>query len=205
MADALADRLAPTGSLVHVWRIRLDETRHVPATAGETARASRFRFPQHAARYLAAHVALRMILARYTDTRLDFALREKGKPYLPMAPEVRFNLSHSNELALVAVALDREVGVDIEKLRPLPEFAAIAERFFPPDADKPERESDFFRCWTRVEAVLKARGVGLYSSSADPQGEWAVQEIDVGEDFAGAVAAEGSTIHVALYDYQEKL
>jgi 4'-phosphopantetheinyl transferase len=185
-----------------VWRIRLDQVRVPPATAGEAARAARFHAPVYAARYLAAHGALRAILARYTKVRLDFALREKGKPYLPMAPEVRFNLSHSHEMALVAVSLGVEVGVDVERLRPMPQFAAIAERFFPPSAERPAGEADFFRSWTRVEAVLKARGVGLYSSSSDPEGKWSVEEIDAGPGFAAAVAAEGTEIAVKMHDYQ---
>jgi len=191
-------------AVVHVWRIPLDDARVPPPTSGEEARAARFRTPLLASRYLAAHGALRAILARYTDARLDFALHEKGKPYLPMTPEVRFNLSHSNDKALVAVALGIEVGVDVEKLRPMPEFAAVAERFFPPGAELPVDEADFFRCWTRVEAVLKARGVGLYSSSSDPEGEWTVQAIDAGEGFAAAVAAEGDNFAVELHDYREE-
>src|SRR5947209_19706822 len=109
--------------MVSVWRVRLDDVTVPSPIAGELARAARIRSPQGAERYLKSHAALRDILSRYTTARLDFALREHGKPYLPLAPEVRFNLSHSHEMALVAVAIDREVGVDIEKLRPMPRFA----------------------------------------------------------------------------------
>ena len=198
-ADGRTGRCAP---LVDVWRIRLDEIKAPPPTAGEAARAAKFHTAILASRYLAAHGALRAILARYTTARLDFAVQEKGKPYLRLAPEVRFNLSHSHEVALVAVALEIEVGVDVEKLRPLPEFAAIAERFFPATADRPTDEADFFRCWTRVEAVLKARGVGLFDSSNDREGEWTLEEIDAGEGFAAAVAAEGTGIAVTVQDYR---
>jgi 4'-phosphopantetheinyl transferase len=151
---------------------------------------------------LKAHGSLRAILARYTSARLEFALREKGKPYLPLSPEVRFNLSHSHEMALVAVALDAEVGVDVEKLRPIPQFAAIADRFFPPGEEPPTDEADFFRRWTRVEAVLKARGVGLYGGAAgDLDERWTVEPVDAGEGFAAAVAAAGTEVSVKVYDY----
>src|SRR5204862_5234725 len=108
---------------------------HLPApapTPGEAARAARFRFEQHRRRYLRSHAALRAILRRYTDARLDFAVAEAGKPYLPAAPHLRFNLAHAQDLALVGVALDLEIGVDVERIRPLSDYAAIAERFFPP-------------------------------------------------------------------------
>jgi 4'-phosphopantetheinyl transferase len=144
---------------------------------------------------------MRDILARFTAAPLEFALQQHGKPHLPLSPELRFNLSHSHELALVAVALDREVGVDIERLRPLPRFAAVADRFFPPSEPAPTDETDFFRRWTRVEALLKARGVGLYGASTDPADEWTIEEIPVPNGFAAAVAAEGSGFTITVHDY----
>jgi 4'-phosphopantetheinyl transferase len=186
---------------IHVWRIRLDEVTVPAPTAGELARAARFRSPEIAARYLKSHGAMRDILSRCTDVPLEFALHEHGKPYLPHSPEVHFNLSHSHEMALVAVALDREVGVDIERFRPLPQFEKLADRFFPPSEPRPTDEADFFRHWTRVEALLKARGVGLYGASSEAEGEWTIEEIPVAAGFAGAVAAEGSGIVVELHDY----
>jgi 4'-phosphopantetheinyl transferase len=143
-----------------------------------------------------SHQALRAILETLTGARPEFALAEKGKPYLPGAPEVRFNLARSQELALVAVALGVDVGVDIERLRPLPEYATIAERFFPPSEREGLDERDFFRRWTRIEAKLKARGVGLYGAGAELGGEWTVEEIEAGEGFAAAVAVERAGMRV---------
>ena len=188
---------------VDVWRIALDTARVPPPTPGEAARSARFRTPQLADRYLKAHGAMRAILGRYTAMPLEFALHEKGKPYLPLSPDVRFNLSHSHEIALVAVALNKEVGVDVEKLRPMAEYAAIAGRYFPPAEPAPADEVEFFQRWTRVEAVLKASGEGLYGAAMEIPGEWAIQEIDAGPGFAAAVAAEGSDIKCKLHDYGE--
>jgi 4'-phosphopantetheinyl transferase len=188
---------------IHVWRIHLDKIKGPPPTAGETARAARFATPTLRRRYLRAHCALRDILRRFTDTRLDFALQEKGKPYLPNAPELQFNLSHSKQMALVAVALRIPVGVDIERLRPLAEHAAIAERFFPPGEASPIDARDFFRRWTRFEAILKAQGLGLYGAGAGLEGEWTVQELDAGPGFAAAVAAPGAGLTVVIHDYGE--
>src|SRR5215831_4929216 len=133
---------------IQVWRIRLDDAIVPPPTPGELARAARFRLPELAERYLKSHAALRDILSHCTDVPLDFALHQHGKPYLPLGPHIRFNLSHSHEMALVAVTLDHEVGVDIERLRPLPRFVELAERFFPPSEPRPANETDFFRQWT---------------------------------------------------------
>jgi 4'-phosphopantetheinyl transferase len=127
---------------------------------------------------------------------VELAVAGKGKPYLPGAPEVRFNLARSQELALVAVALGVDVGVDIERLRPLPEYEAIAERFFPPSEREGLDERDFFRRWTRIEAKLKARGVGLYGAGVELVGEWTVEEIDAGAGFAAAVAVERAGMRV---------
>jgi 4'-phosphopantetheinyl transferase len=112
-------------------------------------------------------------------------------------------------MALVGVALEVGVGVDIEFLRPIPEHAAIAERFFPPrDAQAlaatpaAEREGDFFRRWTRIEAMLKARGIGLYGAGAELEGAWTVCEIDAGDGFAAAAAAAGEGMRAVVHDFE---
>src|SRR5689334_15359214 len=88
----------------HVWRVPLDRVFELAPTAGEFARAARFRFERHKEEYLRSHAALRAILRRLTDSRLDFAIAAGGKPYLPAAPHLKFNLSHSQDMALVAAA-----------------------------------------------------------------------------------------------------
>jgi 4'-phosphopantetheinyl transferase len=197
-----------------VWRVRLDallEESLARPTAGEKARAARFYSAEARDHYLRSHRALRTILKRLTGARLQFAVTERGKPYLPAAPELRFSLSRSHGMALVAAALDIDVGVDVERVRPLPEYAAVADRFFPPsesaafaEAPPESREREFFRHWTRIEAMLKATGAGLYGAGTELGGPWTVREIDVGEEFAGAVAAFGEGIEVALYNFGEE-
>ena len=189
--------------MIEVWRVDLERPPALPPTRGEAARAARFATPELAARYLAAHAALRVILGRHTTAALHFAVAEKGKPYLVHAPEVRFNLSHSRGRALVAVAWGVEVGVDIEWIRPMERYGDLVERFFPPGAEQPVDEFDFFRCWTRLEALWKARGVGLHGAGAPAEGEWTVNEVDAGEGFAGAVAAEGCEAVVTIHDFGE--
>jgi 4'-phosphopantetheinyl transferase len=195
---------------VRVWRVRLDgpPPAELPApSAGEDLRAASFHTEAARERYLRAHRALRAVLARATDAPLHFAATEKGKPYLPDSPDLKFSLSHSHGMALIAAALDVDVGVDVERVRPIPECEAIAERFFPPSeaaafAAIPAtcREHEFFRRWTRVEAMLKARGVGLYGAGAELGGEWTIEEIGGCEGYAAAVAATGGGMTVIVED-----
>lgn len=189
----------------HVWRVPLREGMVLPPpTAGELARAARFRFDAPRLQYLRSHGALRAILGRLTAARLDFALTEHGKPYLPNEPRLKFNLSHSHEMALVGATQDVEIGVDVEHRRPMPDYAAMAERFFPPsEAGAVEDERDFFRRWTRIEAAVKATGVGLYGLGVEQMGEWTVVEIDAGEEYAAAVALPRAGIDVVAHDFGE--
>jgi 4'-phosphopantetheinyl transferase len=188
---------------VHVWRVRLNRRKASPPTVEETARAARFRTPALRRRYLRAHAALRAILGSVSDAPLEFALHENGKPYLASAPEIRFNLAHSREMALVVVVRDVEVGVDIERVRPLPMYAAIAQRYFPAGCAAPTGVRDFFRHWTRFEALLKAHGAGLYGAGATPAGEWTVTGIDAGPGFAAALAVQGSLPAIINHDFGE--
>ena len=94
--------------------------------------------------------------------------------------------------------------MDIERLRPLLEYAAIAERFFPPSEREVLGERDFFRRWTRVEAKLKARGVGLYGAGAELGGEWTAEPIDAGEGFAAAVAVERPGMRVVVSEWRNE-
>ena len=127
---------------VHVWSVRLDDA-SVDLDSGrellspdERERAARFHFEQHRRRYLIAHIALHEILGRYLQidpATLFFDLGSNGKPKLPTAlaaSGVEFNLSHSNEMALLAVNCIGELGVDIEYVKPDFKFQEIAERFF---------------------------------------------------------------------------
>jgi 4'-phosphopantetheinyl transferase len=181
---------------LHVWRVRLDLPAVLPPTPEETVRAERFLVAGKRQEFLRSHAALRAILGIS-----DFAVTGTGKPYLPGSPSTKFNLSHSGDRALVAVALDVEVGVDVERIRPMRDWQEIVERYFPPsEAAELDGEADFFRCWTRIEAVLKARGVGLYGAGSEREGEWTVEAIDVGPDYAAAVAAPLGGMKIMLHD-----
>jgi 4'-phosphopantetheinyl transferase len=180
----VAWRQPPTPPLgageVHVWRVALDveaDPLWTLLSADERQRAERFHRDEHRRRFVAAHAALRLILGTYLDATpemLAFELGEHGKPSLRRAPDqdgarLEFNLSHSADLALVAVTRDHPVGVDVERWSEV-EHLELAERFF----SRAERDAlralasvaeqldaGFFAAWTRKEAYLKATGHGI--------------------------------------------
>lgn len=138
----------------------------------EQRKAARFVFERDRRRYLAAHVQLRALLCMRcgtTPASLEFAEGEFGKPQLsPPLSGFSFNLSHSEDIAVVLIAERGEVGVDIEMLRPMPEALALAERNFSGAetadlrrVDPAQRDRAFLIGWTRKEACLKAIGSGL--------------------------------------------
>jgi 4'-phosphopantetheinyl transferase len=220
-----------SGDEVHVWRASLmrreDEmlTLLRSMSEDELRRADRFHFPRDRARFIAARGILRNILGRYTHTlpeRVRFGYNAYGKPELLNEggdSPLRFNLSHAGSVALFAVAAGREVGVDVETLREDFACAEVADRFFSRRevealAALPSRAivRAFYNCWTRKEAYVKARGMGLslpldcFDVSLAPgepaallatrgdesdAARWSLREMDVGATHVAAVAVEG--------------
>jgi 4'-phosphopantetheinyl transferase len=215
---------------VHVWRVSLapslDGVRGAEwLSTDEHERAAHFRFPHLRERFIAGRAALRAVLARYTGTapgELRFRYGARGKPALVndgsrAAP--RFNLSHSGDLALLAVARDRDLGVDLEQMRPLGDRAGVIRLFFSETEQAAHRllaadlhERSFFVGWTRKEAYIKARGDGMalaldrFAVSLDPTGpaallhvadatgepsRWALRDLQPGPGYAAALAVEG--------------
>lgn len=223
---------------VHVWRARLDQCEETLRrltrllSADERERAERFYFRRDRDHFAAARGALRTILGRYAAVApglLRFTYNAYGKPALSGGGPIRFNVSHSNGLALFAVTAGREVGVDLEHVRA--DFAGveIAASFFsarevaalralPP----PALAEAFFDCWTRKEAYIKARGEGLshplerftvslapgepaalLRTDDDPReaARWSLVELSPGEGFRAALAVEGATPALRCHDW----
>ncbi len=173
---------APRASrdVVHVWLAVLDRPADHVGTLSETLapdermRADRFHFEQDRSRFIVARAFLREILASYVrvePAQLRFEYGRSGKPELAQAMGVaglRFNMSHSDRLAIFAVTRDRAVGIDLERARVVPKAEHIAERFFSVREQSviqglPAliRDEAFLNGWTRKEAYLKATGDGL--------------------------------------------
>ncbi len=159
-----------------MWLIDAANSREPEAarliSAEERARAARFLRPALGARYIAAHAALRTLLAQRLGVRpdaLDFARNAFGKPSLPDCPDLAFNLSYSGRYALIGVAQGSAIGVDIEAVRVIedaddlmPLHYTASEQGYVRDAGREGRSAEaFLRIWTRKEACVKALGCGL--------------------------------------------
>ena len=166
-------------AVVSAWKVNLTEVVEIGPLSGilsldERARAARFLFERDRHRFAICRTALRMVLGQClaeAPERLVFRYGDHGKPELDAAWSERgidFNVAHSGEWGLIAVAQGRRIGIDIEQVRAGVAGPQIARRYFSP-AEVAELESlpeewqeeAFFRCWTRKEAYLKAVGCGI--------------------------------------------
>jgi 4'-phosphopantetheinyl transferase len=179
LTPSLAGSFQLASDEVHSWCASLDVPPETSArlyatlTFDERNRSARFRFERDQQRFIVAHGVLRDLLGRYLQSqpgRISYVYNAFGKPDL--SPEfgsrLKFNLSHSAGLALIAIAADSNVGVDLEYIRAQSDYAEIARRFFSAaEVDHlnalPRHlyAEAFFSCWTKKEAYLKACGEGL--------------------------------------------
>lgn len=224
-------RLKLQNDEVHVWRAFFRVTEPIPAcfrsilSPDELAKADRFYFAKDRGRSIVARAVLRLILSRYLDAepaRLRFCYNAFGKPALTTernADGLQFNVSHSDELAIIGVARGREIGVDVEHIREGLARDEIAKRFFSPSELEMLRAlpcdvqtRGFFNCWTRKEAYMKARGEGLslpleqFDVSVIPgepaallsgreskleASHWSLRDLPVQDSYAAAIAVQG--------------
>lgn len=230
-----------TSDEVHVWRAALDQAPSQidsylrTLAADERARAERFHFPKDREHLIVARGALRAILGFYLNRApecLSFSYSSHGKPALTLEPgddPIRFNISHSQGVALYAITCGREVGIDLECMRSDLEVEQIAERFFSRQEiatlralPAALRRYAFFLCWTRKEAYIKARGEGLSlpldqfdvslipgepaallctRPDSDEALRWSLQELTPGSPgYAAALAVEGEGWSLALWE-----
>jgi 4'-phosphopantetheinyl transferase len=187
---------------VHIWHVAFDDpgwpgSEELPPE--ERERAGGFLRPQAAERWLASRWMLRRVLAGYlgqAPSAIKIELGERGKPRLA-GNELQFNLSHSGDLALVAVSEDRSVGIDVERVRPGRDLLALAERALGAEgvaavraAAPADRAAVFYNAWVRHEARLKCLGTGL--SGSVPTSPMAIEDVDAGPGYAAAVAIAGA-------------
>ncbi len=235
------DQLTLSVDEVHAWRIELDLARSHAASAesplseDELQRAGRFRFPRDRHRFVAGRTALRTVLGRHLKIeprQVEFRYGPSGKPALAdqhAGASIRFNLSHSEGLALLAIAPGREVGVDLERLRVDLKDEEIAQRFFssgeiaalralPEDA----RRQAFFAGWTRKEAYIKAKGEGLSmpldrfvvslaagdhdallrtEGDREEASRWTIRDIAVGSGYKAAICVEGRNWRLKCWQF----
>ncbi|WP_058529541.1 4'-phosphopantetheinyl transferase family protein [Legionella londiniensis] len=158
---------------IDIWRFSLRQVfNEAPSILNqeEMGRAGRFYFPKHRRRFIAARVMLRLILARYVKldaAQLEFVFNEHGKPDLAHIPFIQFNLSHSADLALLAVGKEFPLGIDLEFFSARP-YEGIGSHLFSEQENQTLKSLQpalkplcFFHIWTQKEAFIKACGLGL--------------------------------------------
>jgi phosphopantetheinyl transferase len=167
-------RNPPTAGELHLWRVE---------AGGDDPRG-------------AARAALGEILGEYLD-HTEFSPDTHGKPRLTLEPErLSFNLSHSGDLALVAIAPGgAEVGIDVERLKPRRDLRRLAERWLPAAdaaavaaASGAELEPVFYAAWTRYEARVKCLGTGIAGPPPGP--DVVAYDLSIDEEYAAAVAID---------------
>jgi 4'-phosphopantetheinyl transferase len=213
---------------ISIWSVGLEwPESEVQAAAeilssDEQERAKRFHRVSDRKHFIVARAALRLVLTRYLNVyprQISFDQNAFGKPRLTGTyyPDLRFNLAHSSGLALYVIANGREVGVDLERIEPRFATMGLARSLFAPEEvaalsilSNEDFVAAFYRCWTRKEAYVKAKGLGLslplksfVVSVAPPnetpllvpdrdeieeQARWMLVEVIVGEGFAASLA-----------------
>jgi 4'-phosphopantetheinyl transferase len=236
-------RVRPTLKVdeVHVWAASLDQpvasVRALESllSVQELNRAQRFGSEGDRRRYVVAHGILRRLLAGYrkADPRaLRFTIGKNGKPALsdengPTA--LRFNLSHTEDMALIAVTLGREIGVDVERVRAISELDSIVDSYFTSHErdtlrtmENTARRDAFYRCWTRKESYAKATGGDLPAAlggfdtmlsqgpadlpALDAPREasgWNLYELLPADGYVGAVAINGPVGRLLFWRWTE--
>jgi len=228
----------------HVWRasleqpVRIVESLYRILSPDEQARANRFHFEKDRRHFIVARASLRKLLGQYLaiqPTKLRFAYGDYGKPQLAPAildqpAKLNFNLAHADGLAVYAFTRLGEIGVDLERVKPAFAGEDIARRFFSeaevnsfdqlPAEDRPLA---FFNCWTRKEAFIKAKGLGLslpldqFDVTLAPDQEasllrmrwdeseasrWSLRALEIGPGYVGAVAIEAHDWQLSCWHFQ---
>jgi 4'-phosphopantetheinyl transferase len=243
MAQA-TDPLTLGATDVHVWRASLDRVPTVVErirgllSDDENVRASRFHFETDRQHFIVARGCLRTLISRYlkiSPTEIQFSYGAHGKPQLAASkgevPSFHFNVAHSGNLALYAFTRVGDIGIDLERIRP--EFTGddVAQRFFSStevarlrELSEELRHVAFFNCWTRKEAFIKAKGLGLslplnqFDVTLCPfeaakllrtrwdeneAAKWSIKAIEVGPDYAAAVAVAALDWKLTLLEIEK--
>jgi 4'-phosphopantetheinyl transferase len=227
--------------VVHIWRADLNlpesQIQSLAKTLApdENNRADRFYFERDRKHFIASRGILRSILSRYLSlepAQLQFSYGSRGKPALAnlgIGETLSFNLSHSHELALYAIAHTSWVGIDLEHIRPMDKVEQLVKRFFSPreyavicSLPDNQMQEAFFRAWTCKEAYLKAIGDGLPGldgvevslTSGEPaallsiQGDeeaashWSMYQLKPSTDYMAALAIEGQGWNLEYLNFE---
>lgn len=221
---------------IHVWRATLDCDSsallglEALLSPDEKSRAARYIFQRDRNHFIVARGILRRILGVYVQrpaAGLTFTYEPEGKPALRLIgrePSIRFNLSHSHGLAVYAFSNQREVGIDVEAIRPnIGEDEIAGRAFSAPELAELDalplelRNIGFYHCWTRKEAYIKASGSGMgipldsFEVSLTPgqpevlrsvdSSRWSLRSFQSSPGYVGAVVGEGKGWDLRLWNW----
>jgi len=209
---------------IHIWCASLDDCREqrwrleAVLSDDERERASTFHFAEDRDRFIASRGILRELLARYLHqpaAAITFSKGRFGKPEIAdrgRSSRVHFNASHSGTLAIYAVTSACPVGIDIERVRDISDFDAVALRHFAPlefrlllAAPPDRRREAFLGYWTRTEAFLKATGAGLGGERrAAPSSDWHLHTLWPAAGYVAAVAYTHDAAQLSLWTFTEE-
>jgi 4'-phosphopantetheinyl transferase len=211
---------------IHVWTAPLDVDDHrmeamlERLSPSEQKRVNALLEERAVRQYVVSRAMQRQLLAAYVGghpSEISFGIVGMGKPTLSRPNDIglTFNTTHSGNLVIIAVTANRDVGVDVEKIKPIPRALQVARRFFsaaehemlsalPPD----KLDRAFLSIWVRREGTAKARGDSVWRGLASWKGgeiehspdrtEWTVEYLDIGGEFVGVVVASGDDRRVEL-------
>jgi 4'-phosphopantetheinyl transferase len=209
----------PAADEVHVWSVDLGRpAAHLAGALSEDEllRAANFKVEDGRRRFVGTRAALRTLLGRYLDkdpAAFRFAAGPQGKPRLDPPSLLQFNVSHSGEVAMIAVTRERDVGVDVEQIKPRTHLDGVARRVFTArEREAIDGDPAFYRHWVAKEAFVKATGRGIASVKSfevlldapggarlvhvggDPEeaARWTLAPLDAPPGYAAAVVARGN-------------
>lgn len=217
---------------IHVWLAWVDGLRSQQddlarlLTPDEMARADRLLGEKVRQQFIVARGVMRKVLAHYIDGEIHLLRGNRGKPHIP-GVSLRFNLSHAADLIVLGIAEGREIGVDVELIRPMREMMTVARSYFSVEEQvqifnlpQAQRERAFYTCWTRKEAYIKARGDGftmpltgfdvtlipgepprLLRAVDDDPARWTLLHLDSVPGYVGTICVEGPVQRVIHHDY----
>lgn len=231
----------PQEDEIHIWMLSLNQ----PGTSignyertlstFELNRANAYQSIDLRTKYVLAHISLRFILGHYLDTEpheIIYGYETHGKPYIiaPESQDLNFNMTYSQDRALIALMKGNSIGIDLEYYKDLSDVNQLVDRYFSPAERsyyyqlKPEdRLRAFYRGWTRKEAFIKALGSGLSfpldsftvtitpdepvrldNLKGDSPKRWQIydlSELFPGKDYEAALAVEGNINHIVFREW----
>lgn len=204
---------------VHVWRAELTDA-DIPSwsetlSPDEWIRAERYHFARDRARFITGRGLLRTILGRSLGVaarELRFTQNQFGKPELAgINSTLQFNLSHSDNLMLLAVTHARALGIDLELMREDMPFQSLADYYFAPEdawglrqLPPTQRIWKFYDLWTSTEAQLKAsgQGIGQGLKIVEPD-RWSLLKLTPADGYTATLAVEGGDFQLACWSWQK--